>query len=1016
MKRKLPLSCLFALLFSASGAFAQNPTAPALGFNVFAQTGTNLINNETEGPIAMGGDLTIAGTYNVSSVAPGSFTVHGIPVSLVVGGHVNYGTGLLTVNQNGYVKIGDCTGSAVWYTDMTGSYSPIHVTSASDYSATPRINMVATAADLGVSGSFNPVNESGVIDFPSAFALMQSNAHDLSLLSDNANLTDSIGNVLSSHTGLPGNVVMNLHSGTNILNISASDLNNLHLLSYNVTPDVDHVVVINVDAPGSFNWNVCDQHGADLAGSSCVLFNFHNCSSLNIGGSGAIEGTIFAPSCDVNKSTNTSVIDGQVICHSFYHAAGSCHHSPFHCGVSGCGGTINTVASYDVCSFNECLSGNEFIFNGSAVGVGPFTYHWNFGDGTTATTKDVVKTYTATGTYDVWFTATGTGGTDSVMHTIVVNPDPVHGFTVNDSIQALTGNNFMFASATPTTGNTYHWDFGDGTTSTLANPSKTYSAVGGYSVEQKVTRAGGCTYISDKKVVVTCDSVSGGGGGGLESVSLGDLVSRRVISKYKNSVNTKTDYDKMPVFHKGNAAARSTAGSGNSIQRFTPATLESSNTIPKISTPTDITSLTSAVDVFAVDYENNNHAKAVVLAITTLGKAYNHTKSICDRFRGATLLSTEMVDVQGFKFIQFALKQQNGTIEYAIAFAAGKSAGNSHFNLQSKWLISEYTGYDSVFNFQVWGASPEHTQLLTKDILTNLGNVLPVQQVDANLVLPPAYIASGKRDKGFLNLVITTTATTANSKIVFEERKNENSGVDNLIIPFTILPGAANTFKIPINDGYEYQGHLYINDTLVDDIYMADGNWSVDDPASVTWKPDNNFNRVYVDGEYPLYRNVTMTSTSIRNISAWKFITSGEEKVNLSDYHSFKFSAKGAGKVKISLIKDGITNFADQYYTTVQLDPTGLKDYQVSFDDFASDNLGTVFNATDVSAVVYTFDYDKLTSLDFFADNLAFSPTAVQSVTAIKSKRLAIMPNPSKGPFQCRFGAEQDEDLLNIYL
>ena len=1008
----LPLSCLCALLFCAPRVHAQNPVDPALGFNVFTQASANLVNNEAQGPVAAGGDLTISGTYNVSTTAPGTFAVHGTAVSLVVGGRVNYGSGLLTVNQNGYVKIGDPTGSAIWYTDMGGASSPMHVTSASDYSAAPRINMVVTAADLGVSGSVNPVSESGVIDFASAFALMQANSADLATLSDNANITDSIGNVLASHSGLPGSIVVNLHSGVNVLNITGSDLSNLHHMAYGVTPDADHVLIVNIDAPGSFAWNVCNQTGAGLTESQYILYNFKNCTNLNIEGSGAIEGTVFAPFADCHKTVNTNCIEGQVICHSFHHGAGSCHHAPFHCHVGGCGvGSINTVASFDVCSYNECLSNNVFVFSGSVVGCGPFTYHWNFGDGATASTKDAVHAYSATGTYNVWFYATGTGGTDSIMHTVVVNPDPVHDFTVNDSAQELTGNNFIFTSTLPTTGNVYSWDFGDGTHSTATNPSHTYASVGGYVVAQHVTHyPGGCTYTSYHKVFVICDSVDGGGGGGLESVSLGDLVSRRAMTNIKNGVTNSVDYSKMQVFHKGGLANGRTTGS-NGIQRFVPANLDATTT-PKISTPTDITTLTSAKDVFSVDYEKNNTAKAVVLAMTTIAKPYNHTKSICDRFRGAKLLGTEMVEVSGYRFIQFSLQQQNGTVEYCIAFAAGKSAGSTHFNLQSKWLISEYTGDDSVFNFQVWAANPEHTQLLTRNILTSLAGALPLQQVDNNLVLPTAYVAAGKRDKGFLSMTLTSARSSANCKIVFEEKRNENSGDDPLVIPFTVVAGSDNNFNIPIYDGYEYQGHLYLNDTLVDDIYMADGNWSVDDPASVNWRPDNSFNRVYTDGEYPLYRNITMSSPAIKQISAWKFIASGEDKVDLSDYHSYKFSAKGSGKMKITLIKEGIANFADQYYTTVDLDAAGQKDYQVSFEDFISDNSGAVFNPSDVRAVVYTFQYEKPTALDFFGDNGAFSTTVVpKSAQPVASKRVYVMPNPSYGPFTCRFGSEKDQDL-----
>ncbi len=163
----------FLLLLSAGvsvPAIAQSPTAPALAFNVFLEDGARLINNETEGPIAMGGDLNVAGGYQVSTNYPGTFYVSGVRVTLVIGGKVNYISGLLQVNQNGYIKIGNCIGSTVWYTDPNGAHPPIRITPGASYDASPRINLQAADNTLGVSASINPVCQSNVIDFASAFA------------------------------------------------------------------------------------------------------------------------------------------------------------------------------------------------------------------------------------------------------------------------------------------------------------------------------------------------------------------------------------------------------------------------------------------------------------------------------------------------------------------------------------------------------------------------------------------------------------------------------------------------------------------------------------------------------------------------------------------------------------------------------------------------------------------------------------------------------------------------------
>ena len=1007
---------LFACILIASlHVNAQSPTDPALGFNVFVQNGATLVSSETEGPVAIGGDLTIGGSYNISTNNTGFFNVDGVPVTLVTGGKVIYNSGILTIDQNGYVQLGNCTGSTIWYTDMSGYYSPMRITPGSDYNGTPSINMQVSSNTIGVSASNKPVCSSYSIDFGSAFTQMKSHSQCMSTLADNAVLTNPSGTVIP-HSSLPPQVKITLNSGLNVLNVTGSDLSAVTDFTYNNQPDASHVLVINVDASGTYAWRVYNSAGIGRSQCPYILYNFYNTTSLSIVGSGAIEGTVYAPFADITKTVNVSNIEGQVIAQSYYHAGGEDHYAVFSPIVSNCGGPIPTVASFSINNVLQCMEGNYFSFVSSVTGTPPFTYHWTFGDGTTSTESYPVKSYSATGTYSVTLVVTGAGGSDSVTHTASIVANPTTGFTTNDTIQSLTGNSFVFTSNGVTTGNTYSWDFGDYTYSTAANPVKTYSAPGTYIVHQHVTGLTGCTTCTcvHQVVYVICDSVTSGNGGGLESQSLGDLVSRRMINNIKNSVDTRQDYSKLPTFSK-NLSSRTT-NSTDRLKQFTPATLDAStNTL--ITTPADITSLTAAVDVFSVDYVNSNNAKAVVLGITTTGKPYNHTKSICDRFRGATLLGTNNVTIQGYNFIQFQLQQQSGEMEYCIAFAAGKSAGNNNFHLQSKWLISEYASDDSVFNFQVWAASPANTEKLVNEIVTNLAAVLPIQQTDVNYVLPPAYIASGKRNKGFLDLAITNNTISNNGMIIFEERKNEFSGIDTLEIPFTLATGTSNVFHIPIYDGYEYEGHLFLNDTLTDDVYMADGNWSMDyDQAytTLTYKPDNNYSRVYTDGEYPLYRNITVSGTSKADyISVYKFITSGEDKVDLTAYHSFKFLAKGGGKVQIRLIKSSISKWADQYYTTMTLD-TGSKNYQVSFDDFTSDNLSAPFDASDVTAVVYTFLYTTTTNFNFFADDQAFSPTAVTSYVALQSKKVTVSPNPTSGQFQCNFAVEQDRDLTLV--
>ncbi len=104
----------------------------------------------------------------------------------------------------------------------------------------------------------------------------------------------------------------------------------------------------------------------------------------------------------------------------------------------------------------------------------------------------------------------------------------------SDTVSGLTA---TFTDASSDVGGTissYAWNFGDGTTSTVKSPVKTYSAAGTYTVTETVTDSGGKT--ASKSASVTVASSGGGGGstnvvnnGGFESGSTGWTASSGVI-------------------------------------------------------------------------------------------------------------------------------------------------------------------------------------------------------------------------------------------------------------------------------------------------------------------------------------------------------------------------------------------------------------------------------------------------------------------------------------------------------
>ena len=124
-------------------------------------------------------------------------------------------------------------------------------------------------------------------------------------------------------------------------------------------------------------------------------------------------------------------------------------------------------------------------------------WNWDFGDFSNSGLKNPTHRYQDTGYFSVRLIATNTGCSDTLVKTdlIYVLP-PLARF--NYSVDCSNKTTFLFrdSSILPLT---WHWEFGDGGTAVIANPTHIYPALGSYTVRLIVSN-GGCIDTLDQNI------------------------------------------------------------------------------------------------------------------------------------------------------------------------------------------------------------------------------------------------------------------------------------------------------------------------------------------------------------------------------------------------------------------------------------------------------------------------------------------------------------------------------------
>lgn len=135
------------------------------------------------------------------------------------------------------------------------------------------------------------------------------------------------------------------------------------------------------------------------------------------------------------------------------------------------------------------------FFNESSANATSFQWIFENGQPGNSTEENPSVTWNQPGVYAVMLIATNSAGSDTTTSSITVNGLPTAAFTAQPAGLSVVLTN------TSVNADTYHWNFGDGQTSTEVNPTHDYASTGTYIVTLEATNECGTVLITSTVVI-----------------------------------------------------------------------------------------------------------------------------------------------------------------------------------------------------------------------------------------------------------------------------------------------------------------------------------------------------------------------------------------------------------------------------------------------------------------------------------------------------------------------------------
>ena len=516
--------------------------------------------------------------------------------------------------------------------------------------------------------------------------------------------------------------------------------------------------------------------------------------------------------------------------------------------------------------------------------------------------------------------------------------------------------------------------------------------------------------------ITSAYDVSSGNAGGLESNgSLANLIAKRNFKRKKEG-NPLKYLENQQEFIKSNLEKKVL---GASLMDYLPESGMYRTETASVSSPVDLIGLTNADEIFSVDYYQNSTRVSAVLATSTTGKIYDHSKVICDRLNSASLEDVRTVIVRGHQIISSKIKQAQGEVEYTLSFSI--KLGSTVNELFSFWNIDQYPIGDYQ-NFQIWGSSFSQVFSIANYIIDKHTEENGLISTIVKNVIPNVFVKSGEYLNGFINLNIINK--TKETSIEFSGSYAETEVSDRSLIKNSFALTGDYNDRLSIETGIIFDIGFSLqkdSDTQKDALYLADGPWGLDyldEYANVNFFDITISNRIYSNESYEVDRNATISGEVKGNINLFRHILPGDQTLDIKDYNFINFLITNNEPVELIIMQEEDRDWENRIRYVIPVNSLEQTTY-IPFSDFV-DGYGNAVQITNVKTVVYSIigDYNNTKSFSMSVKDLSFSKQGrldVSDVNIAKNKKLINYPNPFAYSTTIRLLEASDNVVIQVF-